>query len=74
MLSDIKQYLKQCHRATIGDLSLHFDTPPEAVRGMLSQWIRKGRIVRIETGPGRCGGGCPACNRATPPEIYEWQQ
>ncbi len=39
ILSDIKKYLMQHKRATLGDLAIHFETEPEAMQGMLDQWI-----------------------------------
>jgi len=28
------------------DLAVHFDTDREAMRGMLQQWVQKGRVTR----------------------------
>lgn len=52
------------------DLALHFQVEPEAVRGMLEHWIRKGKVRRDAACP-PCGSGC--CNCASDlTEIYLW--
>jgi putative ferrous iron transport protein C len=71
ILPDIKHYLMGRKRATLGDLAIHFDTEPEAMRGMLEQWVRKGRVTRAEVTP-RCRHGCSKCCDAAVFEIYEW--
>ena len=50
ILSEIKRYLMQHKQVTLGDLSIHFDTDPEAMRGMLDQWVRKGSVLKSEVG------------------------
>ena len=70
MLSDLKAYLMKAHRASIDELAIHFAMPPDALRGMLDHWIRKGRIVRVTEGAGKCGSCC-ACG-SKPGEIYRW--
>jgi len=69
ILSEIKTYLMERKRAPIGDLVSHFDAEPEAIRGMLEHFIRKGRVRRIDSG-GTCGG-CQKCNDFNL-EVYEW--
>ena len=69
ILSEIKNYLSERGSATLSDLSLHFDTPPDAMRGMLEQWVRKGKARKKEMGP-RCSG-CNHCSAASD-EAYEW--
>jgi hypothetical protein len=46
ILSEIKRYLVEHKQATLGDLAIHFDTDPEAMRGMLEQWIQRGRVLK----------------------------
>lgn len=70
ILSDIKRYLMQRGQASLDDIALHFDTQPDAVRGMLEQWMRKGRIRR-HLATSACGGGCTKCAPSST-EIYEW--
>lgn len=73
MLSHIKHYLI-CHkRRTLNDLALHFDIEPDAMRGMLEQWIRKGRVNRTDLCT--CDGyTCAGCCKAIAMEIYEWKR
>lgn len=71
ILSDVKRYLSKNTRMTLADLSLHFDTEPDAMRGMLENWIRKGKVRKHDAGDG-CGNGCAKCDNATGLEIYEW--
>ena len=69
ILADIKAYLRQRGQASLADLALHFDSEPEALRGMLEVWIRKGRVRKIQLG-GSCGG-CSECD-PTAGETYQW--
>jgi len=70
ILSDIRNYLQQRGQASLSDIAVHFDTPPEAIKGMLDIWVRKGRIQRHLANPS-CGSRCCYCATATT-EIYEW--
>ena len=71
ILSELKVYLRERGRAPIGDLANRFDADPEAIRGMLDVWIRKGRVKRLNAEAGDCGG-CSKCD-AFDLEIYEWR-
>lgn len=70
ILSDIKRYLMERHRASLEDIAMHFDASPDAVRGMLDHWIRKGRVTK-ESIDMACGDSCNKCAPATT-EIYTW--
>jgi hypothetical protein len=70
ILSDIKRYLVRHQQATLADIALHCDAPPEAVRGMLEHWMRKGKVARIRPGSA-CGASCTRCDPASV-EIYHW--
>lgn len=71
MLSEIKRYMIKHKRVTLGDLVLHFDTESEAMRGMLAQWIRKGRITQTDV-HSCCNKTCSkGCDDAAM-DIYEW--
>ncbi len=70
ILSDIRDYLRQHGQATLADIATHFDTSPEAMRGMLETWIRKGRVERHPANAA-CGSSCSQCDPATT-EIYVW--
>jgi predicted ArsR family transcriptional regulator len=71
ILSDIKRYLKTHQQARLTDMALHFDTPPDAIRGMLEIWIRKGKVARTQINQA-CGSSCNKCDEANI-EIYRWQ-
>ncbi|OOZ37607.1 FeoC-like transcriptional regulator [Solemya velesiana gill symbiont] len=70
ILSDIRQYLLQRGHASLSDIATHFDSNPDAVRGMLETWIRKGK-VRKRLANSDCGSSCCQCDAAAV-EIYEW--
>ena len=70
MLADIKRYLMERGCAPLADIALHLGSDPDAVRGMLEQWIRKGR-VRRRMANAACGTRCRDCD-PTSVEIYEW--
>ncbi|MGY0219242.1 FeoC-like transcriptional regulator [Endozoicomonadaceae bacterium StTr2] len=67
MLVEIRDYLAEKASVSINELALHFDVPPDAMRGMLSHWIRKG-YVRHTTA---CSGGCNSCDTSET-ELYFW--
>jgi hypothetical protein len=70
ILSDLNRYLEEHRQATLADLAVHFGAEPEAVRGMLSIWIAKGRVERVPVPPG-CGTSCTLCDPGGA-EIYRW--
>ena len=70
ILSELKRYVKQHRRVPMQDLVNHFRTEPDAIRGMLAHMIHKGRVRRLETEAGDCGG-CSKCE-AFQLEVYEW--
>jgi hypothetical protein len=70
ILSELTSYLAAQKQAALRDLCLHFDTDPDALRGMLSVLERKGRIRKLPAGT-LCSTGCSECDAATI-EIYEW--
>lgn len=70
MLTDLKTYLMTNHRASINELALRFEMAPDAVRGMLDHWIRKGKVARVAADAAKCGGCC-ACDTKDA-EYYQW--
>jgi hypothetical protein len=70
ILSDIRLYLEQRGQASLADIALHFDTEPDAVRGMLNVWIRKDKVYK-KMATASCGGSCTQCDPAAT-EIYVW--
>ncbi|MGD8671692.1 MAG: FeoC-like transcriptional regulator [Thiogranum sp.] len=71
ILSDIRRYLEQRGQASVFDIAMHCDTQPDAVRGMLQVWVRKGLAYKLPTSPG-CGSGCTKCDSAAT-EVYAWR-
>ncbi|MBO9481476.1 MULTISPECIES: FeoC-like transcriptional regulator [Gammaproteobacteria] len=73
MLIKIRDYLKQQKVCSLADLSVKFNTTPEAMRGMLSHWLRKGQLSCEQPGCFvACKKGCVSCDPAEL-EIYRWQ-
>lgn len=72
MLLEIKRYLQKNQRATLNEMAIHFDTEPETMRGMLQQWVHKGKVTRFDTA-GSCAGSCPMCRCGDALETYEWR-
>lgn len=70
ILSELRNYLQDKHRASLNDLVLHFDVDANALRGMLGKWIGKGK-VRLTSAGSNCGTGCCKCDPLLT-EIYEW--
>jgi len=70
ILSEIKRYLQQRGQVSLADIALHFDTPPEALRGMLETLLRKGRISRQQLNSA-CGSSCCQCDSSAT-ELYQW--
>jgi len=68
ILSDIKRFLGERGQASLAELSQHFGSDPEAMRGMLEFWIARGRVVRHVPS---CGGGCTQCAPEVI-EVYTW--
>lgn len=71
ILRRLRRYLQLHQRATLGDLALHFDVAPEAMRGMLDTWLRKGRIRELAY-EATCNTSCPTACDDTAMTIYEW--
>ena len=79
MLIAIRDHFKVYPVCTLAELSSAFRTSPDAMRGMLSHWLKKGRIVNERAGCGTAchqgsnkKTGCTSC-RPEELEIYRWQ-
>lgn len=72
ILADIRDYLKQRGQCTLSDIALHFDSDADAVRGMLSIWIKKGKVEK-RSATASCGTSCQSCDPATT-EVYIWSE
>ena len=70
LLSKIKRYFSQQPVTSLADLSVHFRVEPEAMRGMLEQWIRKGKLRKLPQGT-PCPNCCEAC-KSESLELYKW--
>nr|VFJ57034.1 MAG: FeoC like transcriptional regulator [Candidatus Kentron sp. FW]VFJ63848.1 MAG: FeoC like transcriptional regulator [Candidatus Kentron sp. FW] len=70
ILSELREYLRSNSRAAIIDMAYHFETEPDAIRGMLEHWIRKGKVRKLPEGTG-CSDNCHECAPENV-EIYEW--
>lgn len=71
ILSELRQYLQQNKRASLTDMAAHFDTNPDALRGMLGKWISKGKMVKMQEE--RNCGSCGKCDFSKA-EIYIWME
>jgi len=72
ILAEVRSYLQTHRRATLHDMAIHFGTDPDALRGMLSKWEAKGKVVKLPAGT-PCGSACCHCDPATI-EVYEWRE
>lgn len=68
MLIDIRDFICARGVCSLYELSTHFKTSPDAMRGMLSHWERKGRVVQEQSG---CSKGCVSCSEEHL-EMYRW--
>ncbi len=71
--SEIKRYLQKRRVAPLHDIALHFDMEPDAVRGMIEHWLRKGQVQKHEETGCASGGCCGGCGEHVK-EVYEWLQ
>ena len=69
ILSQVRDYVQQHQRVSLMDAAHHFDTDPDALRGMLDKWVAKGLISKLQQTT-RCGG-CSKCDMAKI-EVYQW--
>jgi hypothetical protein len=76
MLTRIKTYIRERGQVSLRDLCLRFDSSPEAMRDMLSIWIRKGQVIP-PADDNRNGADCGSCNACHGPgleaEMYSWR-
>ena len=77
ILLRVREYLRERRQATLDEIARHCHSDPQAVRGMLDVWIRKGKVV-CQVADVRCGVGCNSCGckpagHEAGREIYIWQ-
>lgn len=65
MLVGVRDYISERGSCSLAEISDYFTMSPEAMRGVLSHWIRKGKITREFLG---CNKGCVSCA----PEMLEF--
>lgn len=71
ILSELRDYLQRNGRASLMHMAYHFDTEPDALRGMLDRLIAKGRVQKLPPAESPCSG-CSKCDQAQA-EIYQWR-
>jgi len=69
MLTQIRTFLQSRRVAPLSEIALHLGVEPDVARSMLERWMRKGQVVRIDTG--QSCGGCEGCGVGAL-EIYRW--
>ncbi len=72
ILSDIRRYLIARPAASLSDIAMHFDSTPDAIRGMLDIWVRKGKVKKNLLNQ-NCSSGCNKCPEAIM-ETYSWSE
>lgn len=70
ILMEIKEYLRRHGAATLADIAHHVEADPEAVRGMLEQWVNRGYATKRPVAAS-CGTTCSHCEPERV-EVYEW--
>ena len=71
ILTDVKEYFARQKTASLTDLAVHFKAEPDTMRGMLDQWILRGKVrelPREDSCSNCCGCECNSENT----EIYQW--
>ena len=69
ILTELKSYLIEKKRVPLIDMAHHFNVAPDAVKGMLGHFLRKGKVRLLEGAT--CSKGCCKCDPSSL-EIYEW--
>jgi DNA-binding MarR family transcriptional regulator len=67
-LSALKTHLAERRQASLGEIALHFDAEPAAVRDALARFEEKGRVRRLP--PGESCHGCSCGCRGG--DLWEW--
>lgn len=72
--SEVKAYLKERHRASLGEIAIHFDTTADAAKGLLDIWLVKARVRKVEAETSGCASSCVkgCCDPGQAAEVYEW--
>lgn len=70
LLLQLRDLLQSRPRVNLMEMCRCLESDPEAVRGMLTHWLRKGKVRQCPK-PNGCGSRCTQCNVAHA-EVYEW--
>ena len=68
ILQELQAHLRTRPQTSLEDLARHFKIDADALRGMISPLIRKGRVRKLS---GKQCGGCHSCAPESL-ELYEW--
>ena len=71
IITDLSQYLRRHHRASVADMAMGLGTTAEALAPMLDMLERKGRIRKLPEGSSCGSKSCCKCDLATV-ALYEW--
>lgn len=66
MLSQVLALIRSCGVASIADIAGFLGASPDATRGMVEVWVRKGKVIPV---PMACGG-CTECG-SDAIELYQ---
>lgn len=72
--SEVKAYLKERRRASLGEIAIHFDTTADAAKALVEIWLAKARVRKVEAEAGACATTCVkgCCDPGQAAEVYEW--
>lgn len=71
ILTDIKKYFSRQKTASLADLAVHFRVEPDTARGMLDNWIQKGKMRKLPQ-KDSCSNCCGCECSSDKMEIYQW--
>lgn len=69
MMNMLRSYLQSRPSVSLAELSRQFHQPEAVMQGMLSHWVRKGRVAMMRAA---CADHCGQCAGET--EWYRWQE
>ncbi len=69
IMRELKQYIKERKHVQLDEVATHFNMAPSAIEGMLSLYVKKGKI-REDKQP-HCSG-CTSCAKNEGSLFYSW--
>ncbi len=69
MMNALRIYLQDRPSASLAELGRQFKQPEAVIQGMLSHWVRKGRVAVLRAA---CADSCGQCTGET--MWYRWQE